>query len=921
MSDAFIEDKDDKKFLAIMEAIKNALPNLSRDMHSALRVFLPEVRNIRDAQYLIDWMREPMKWRYPKVSVDTFLDSKKYLWIWNTVYPKIREAAKAIIEGWFKEWVVMCGIWAGKSFLASILACYAAQHLLCLRTPHENYRLTADKNIAIINMWINATQAKEVVFTGIRWFIWESPFFKQFNPKLLSWTILFESQKILLASGNSKATTPLWYNVFYAILDEAAFYTDTAERDVAQEIYITLQRRIVSRFWDDWLLMMISSPRYTEDFIMKKYEESGELDENWDRKSKHIYSLRLPTRKVKFDWNRDSEEYFYFNPRLSEIIKEENISEQLSIRTVNYIETSEFDDTFDLWEIPNKYKISFQQNPDQAKRDFWATPSLALAWFFPSAWIIRDCYDLERENPLKAPGKYEFKVRPLRMPYYVHIDIGFNRDGKGDHTGFAMGHFWGRLKDEATGETRMKFVIDLVEQIGVQDWKGEVELSEVRNRIYDLRAMWFNIALVTLDWYMSKDVMQILRKKSIKADYLSVDRTIDPYNILKAAFYEKRIDLPYYEPLEKELMKLELVRWIKVDHNQGWCFTWDTRIALADWTCPTMEELVWVDEFYVYSIDEQGMSIKKAWNCRVTKETNHLVEILLDNFTVIRCTPEHLFMTLDKEWIQAQELNIDVQIMPLYRTVNLKWWWAEYEEVWCPIRKKRLYTHKLSVWLPWDDMVAHHIDSNKRNNDPRNLIIMSRKEHHSHHGKERWNLIREKMRAWYDKLEHTAKHSEHMKELWASWVMWPTNQKCCIEWCERIRDAKWMCDMHYQRAKRAWIREKYNIYHNHRALSVKHIYLDNPIKVYDITVPETENFALANWVIVHNSKDVADAVAWVVANINEHTHSGDMWVRNSMSNMTEKEKYDLEMAKKAKYYTQMQKAVDRQDEIMNARGL
>ena len=40
-----------------------------------------------------------------------------------------------------------------------------------------------------------------------------------------------------------------------------------------------------------------------------------------------------------------------------------------------------------------------------------------------------------------------------------------------------------------------------------------------------------------------------------------------------------------------------------------------------------------------------------------------------------------------------------------------------------------------------------------------------------------------------------------------------------------------------------------------------------------------------------------------------------------MSNMTEKEKNEYELQKKAKYYAQMQKAVDRQDEIMNARGI
>ena len=78
--------------------------------------------------------------------------------------------------------------------------------------------------------------------------------------------------------------------------------------------------------------------------------------------------------------------------------------------------------------------------------------------------------------------------------------------------------------------------------------------------------MGYNIQLVTFDGYQSKDIQQILKKKGIKADYLSVDREIDPYNILKSAVYEKRIDVPYYKPLDEELLKLELVRGIKVDH-------------------------------------------------------------------------------------------------------------------------------------------------------------------------------------------------------------------------------------------------------------------------------------------------------------------------------------------------------------------
>ena len=43
--------------------------------------------------------------------------------------------------------------------------------------------------------------------------------------------------------------------------------------------------------------------------------------------------------------------------------------------------------------------------------------------------------------------------------------------------------------------------------------------------------------------------------------------------------------------------------------------------------------------------------------------------------------------------------------------------------------------------------------------------------------------------------------------------------------------------------------------------------LDADTPVYDITVNKYQNFALSNGAIVHNSKDIADAVAGCVLNL------------------------------------------------------
>lgn len=42
--------------------------------------------------------------------------------------------------------------------------------------------------------------------------------------------------------------------------------------------------------------------------------------------------------------------------------------------------------------------------------------------------------------------------------------------------------------------------------------------------------------------------------------------------------------------------------------------------------------------------------------------------------------------------------------------------------------------------------------------------------------------------------------------------------------------------------------------------SIKRISLDSPTPVYDLEIKEGNNFCLANGVVVHNSKDIADAL-------------------------------------------------------------
>jgi len=52
-----------------------------------------------------------------------------------------------------------------------------------------------------------------------------------------------------------------------------------------------------------------------------------------------------------------------------------------------------------------------------------------------------------------------------------------------------------------------------------------------------------------------------------------------------------------------------------------------------------------------------------------------------------------------------------------------------------------------------------------------------------------------------------------------------------------------------------------------KVTSVRRITLSEPVPVFDLTVDEHHNFKLADGCYVHNSKDVADALAGVVTGL------------------------------------------------------
>ena len=482
------------------------------------------------------------KYQYEMIRASTQIYKRDTLY---NIYGE--EEGEKIWKQTCSEVILQLGKGSGKDYTSTIACAYMVHLLLCLEDPARYYGKPPGDAIDIINIAINAIQANRVFFKGFNQRIEKSPWFQG---RYIAKANMVEFDKgITVHSGHSEREAWEGYNVLVVILDEISGFelestSGHEQAKTAGSIYKMYRASVNSRFPDFGKVILLSFPRFKNDYIQQRYNEAVAEKEVVIRHHKFKVDPELPDgtegNEFEMEWEEDHI-VSYKVPRMY----------ALKRPTWEINPTRTIDD----------FTIDFYTDPTDALSRFACMPPDATDAFFKSRMVIEKAFSNPKLN-VDSYGRFDddFKPNPDRT-YFMHVDLA----QKHDHCAVALTHVegWVTMKiGEQYKEAAPRVIVDAV-RYWTPTASKSVDFTEVKDYITSIRERGFNLKLVTFDRWNSHDMMQQLGVHGIKTEILSVAKK--HYEDMSLTLTEERLHGPKIQLLIDELLQLRIVK-DKVDH-------------------------------------------------------------------------------------------------------------------------------------------------------------------------------------------------------------------------------------------------------------------------------------------------------------------------------------------------------------------
>jgi hypothetical protein len=445
------------------------------------------------------------------------------------------------------EVILQLGKGSGKDFTSTVACSYIVYKLLCLKDPARYFGKPGGDAIDIINVAINAQQAKNVFFKGFKSKIERSPWFAgKFYAKAES--IEFD-KAITVYSGHSERESHEGLNLILAVLDEISGFAQEIgggndQGKTADNIYKAFRASVDSRFPDLGKVALLSFPRFPGDFISQKYDSVIAEKDIIHKTHRFVMNSDLPDEaegnSLEIEWDED-------------IITSYKYPGVFALKRPTWVvnPTRKIDD----------FKLAFYTDMGDAMQRFACVPTFASDAFFKQQEKVRACMTIR--NPIDSSKRFDdtFKPDPNKK-YFVHADLA----QKHDKCAVAIAHVEKWVSVQVMKDYEQVVPMVIVDAVVYWEPKveGPVNLSEVKQWIQNLRRQGFDIGMVSFDRWQSFDIQNELKSVGMRTETVSVAKK--HYEDMAMLVYEERLAMPAIELLFEELTELKIMKNNRVDH-------------------------------------------------------------------------------------------------------------------------------------------------------------------------------------------------------------------------------------------------------------------------------------------------------------------------------------------------------------------
>ena len=464
--------------------------------------------------------------------------------------------------------VIMTGaIGTGKSSIAVIGMLYDLCKVLCLEKPQEHFKLLNTTIIAFALMNVTKDLARAVNLDMVHAYLTESPYFKRLlRTKRSAWhPTLFPRNIDIVAGSRFDQTTGR--SVISVLLDEVNFQTKI--KDQAINNYHSIRTRMESRF----LGKERSYPSHMW-LVSSKSDETGWLTQHVE-KTKALAHVKVVDLKI---WDAVKDKGIYSGETFKVFIGDQR-RDPFIVRHAD--EVRGFDDAF-LLDVPIEYQERFELDLPRSLQELAGTGTFSSNKFLSSSELIEECQI--RDNPVTRVElqldffddqdqimnylQYE-RIQRSHLLRFLHIDLGLVND----RVGIASVRFDGfvqlKTRDPMTLQDTIRrepiFYLDFLLAMRARPGQ-EFPIGKIKTFMGALRKRSYPIGVISADGLLfSANLRQDLTLEGFQTEWISVDRTKDPYDYFRQTIVESRFNGVKHPIFDHEVRHL-LDTTKKIDH-------------------------------------------------------------------------------------------------------------------------------------------------------------------------------------------------------------------------------------------------------------------------------------------------------------------------------------------------------------------